>query len=148
MGAVSTQGESYEQWQERTAANRPERTDTAPRWDVAVIVLLGVFFVWVGGTDGWVGLGLVAVMAAEQVVRLVLARRAGEPSTSGRQPLWLRGATLLVTLLMSAWLISLMGGAAWGLPPLLVLFDLQDRSSFLRWLWSRRLFRRAASRSH
>ncbi len=48
---------------------------------------------------------------------------------------------------MSAWLISLMGGAAWGLPVLLVLFDLQDRSSFLRWLWGR-LFRRAASRSH
>ena len=86
-------------------------------------------------------------MAAEQVVRFVLARRADEPFASGHQPIWLRGATLLVTLLVSAWLISLMGGAAWGLPPLLVLFDLQDRSSFLRWLWDRR-FRRAASRSH
>jgi len=144
---VSIPGESYEQWQERKAAQRRERPAAAPRWDVAVIALLGVFFVWVGDTDGWVGLGLVAVMAAEQVVRLVLARRAGVPFASGRHPLWLRGATLLVTLLVSAPLISLMGGAAWGLPPLLVLFDLQDRSSFLRWLWDR-MFRRAASRSH
>jgi len=144
---VSIPGESYEQWQERTASQRPERTAATPRWDVAVIALLGVFFVWVGDKDGWVGLGLVAVMAAEQVVRLVLARQAGVPFASGDHPLWLRGATLLVTLLVSAWLISLMGGAAWGLPPLLVLFDLQDRSSFLRWLWDR-MFRRAASRSH
>ncbi len=144
---MSIEGESYEQWRERTASQRPERTAGTPRWDVAVIALLGGFFVWVGGTDGWVGLVLVAVMAAEQVVRLVLARRAGEPFVSGHHPLWLRGATLLVTLLVSASLISLMGGASWGLPPLLVLFDLQDRSSFLRWLWDR-MFRRAASRSH
>ena len=143
---MSTEGESYEQWRERTAPQRPERTAATPRWDVAVIALLGVFFVWVGGTEGWVGLGLVAVMAAEQLVRLVIARRAGEPFASGYHPLWLRGTTLLVTLLVSASLVSLMGGAAWGLPPLLVLFDLQDRSSFLRWVWER-LFRRAASRS-
>ena len=85
-GAVSTEGESYEQWRERTAPQRPERTAAAPRWDVAVIALLGVFFVWVGGTEGWVGLGLVAVMAAEQVVRLVLARRAGGRSSRATIP--------------------------------------------------------------
>ena len=147
MDAVSIQGESYEQWQARTAPQRPERTAATPRWDLAVIVLLGVFFVWVGGAAGWVGLGLVVVMAAEQVVRLVLARRADEPVVSAHQPLWLRGVTLLVTLLVSAWLVFLMGGPAWALPPLLVLFDLQDRSSFLRWLWSKRI-RTAASRSH
>ena len=146
MGAVSTQGESYEQWRERTAAQRPAHTATTPRWDLAVIVLLGVFFVWVGGTAGWVGLGLVAVMAAEQVVRFVLARRADEPLSSAHQPIWLRGATLLATLLMSGALISLMGGAAWGLPALLVLYDLQDRSSFLRRSWDR-VVRTVASRS-
>ena len=47
---------------------------------------------------------------------------------------------------MSGALVSLMGGAAWGLPPLLVLYDLQDRSSFLRWLWSHAV-RTVASRS-
>jgi len=143
---VSTQGESYEQWRERTAAQRPAHTAITPRWDLAVIVLLGVFFVWVGGTAGWIGLGLVVVMAAEQVIRFVLARRAQEPLASAHQPVWLRGATLLATLLVSGALISLMGGAAWGLPPLLVLFDLQDRSSFLRWLWDR-VVRKVASRS-
>ena len=56
---------------------------------------------------------------------------------SAHQPIWLRGATLLATLLVSGALISLMGGAAWGLPPLLVLYDLQDRSSFLRWAFER-----------
>ena len=134
---MSTQGESYEQWRERTAAPRPARTATTPRWDLAVIVLLGVFFVWVGGTAGWVGLGLVAVMAAEQVIRFVLARRAEEPLASAHQPIWLRGATLLATLLVSGALVSLMGGAAWAVPPLLVLYDLQDRSSFLRWAFER-----------
>ena len=39
--------------------NALQRTATTPRWDLAVIVLLGVFFVWVGGTAGWLGLGLV-----------------------------------------------------------------------------------------
>jgi len=146
MGAVSTQGESYEQWRERTAAHRPAHTATTPRWDLAVIVLLGVFFVWVGGTAGWVGLGLVAVMAAEQLIRFVLARRADEPLASAHQPIWLRGATLLATLLVSGALVSLMGGAAWAVPPLLVLYDLQDRSSFLRWLWDH-VVRRVASRS-
>jgi hypothetical protein len=137
MDAVSIQGESYEQWRERTAPQRPAQARTSPRWDLAVIVLLGVFFVWVGGRSGWVGLALVAVMAAEQVIRFVLARRADQPVASAHQPIWLRGATLLVTLLVSGALVSLMGGAAWGLPPLLVLFDLQDRSSFLRWAFDR-----------
>jgi hypothetical protein len=33
---------------------------------------------------------------------------------------------------MSAWLVALMGGAAWGMPVLVVLFDLQDPASVLR----------------
>ncbi len=144
---MSTQGETYEQWRERTAAQRPAHTAITPRWDLAVIVLMGVFFVWVGGTAGWIGLGLVAVMAAEQVIRLVIARRAKEPLATAHQPVWLRGMQLFATLLASVALIRLMGGAAWGLPPLLVLYDLQDRSSFLRWLWDR-VVRKAASRSH
>ena len=126
---MSIEGESYEEWQARTAP-AVQLSHVRPRWDLAVLALLAVFFVWVGGASGCVGLGLVAVMAAEQVLRRVLDRR-GDASTPGLVT-GLRAATLLVTLAMSAWLVTLMGGAAWGMPVLLVLFDLQDPSSVLR----------------
>jgi hypothetical protein len=134
---VSSQGESYEQWRERTAApQRQERPADTRLWDVAVIVLLVVFFVWVGGTRGWIGLGLAAVLAAEQVIQVRVAR-PGAATASTNRLLYLRGGTLLVTLLLSAWLVSVAGGLAVPLPLLLMLLDVKDDRSFLRSVFDR-----------
>lgn len=144
---MSFEGESYEQWLQRTAPPQQQqqaRAEKPRRWDLVVLVLVGVFFVWVGGSPGWVGLGIVALMGAEQGVRVVLGPPAGEAALSGGTHTGVRGATLLVALAMCAWLVTLMGGPAWGMPVLVVLLDLQDPSSFLRWVAARVSSRRPA----
>ena len=45
----------------------------------------------------------------------------------------LRGGTLLATMALSGWIIRDEGGVALVLPALLVLLDLKDDRSFLRW---------------
>lgn len=127
---MSLEGESYEQWRERTAPAQPvQPVDTRP-WDWGVIVLLGLFFAWVGGgTRAWIGLALVAVL----VVEAVLERRANGSAPDRA----LRGGTLLVTLVLSAVLIWVEGGAAVFLPVLLVLLDVKDDRSFLRFALDR-----------
>jgi len=147
MGAVSTQGESYEQWRRRTAPESADRADNTRLWDYLVIALLGVFFVWVGGVPALIGLGLVVVLVVEQVAQSMLRRRAGDTSEPSKESLQVRGGTLLVTLALSGWLIWVEGRFAAAVPLVLVLLDIKDERSFLRWLWNR-LFRTAASRSH
>jgi hypothetical protein len=137
MGSVSFEGESYEEWLQRTAPQQRVRAEKPRRWDLPVLVLVGVFFAWVGGAPGWVGLGVVALLAAEQGVRVALGRPAGAGALSGGTDTWIRGATLLVALAMCGWLVTLMGGPAWGMPVLVVLLDLQDPESFLRWAAAR-----------
>jgi hypothetical protein len=133
-GVVSIEGETYEQWRERTASKQPGKPTDTRYWDIGVIVLLGVFFVWIGGTAGWIGLGLVAVLAAEQVLQTMVARRTGEASPATHPRLvQARGATLLVTLALGGWLVWVVGGEAAPLPLLLVLLDVKDDRSFLRW---------------
>jgi hypothetical protein len=136
MAPVSLEGESYEQWRRRTAPRESVRpVDTRP-WDVGVIVLLGVFFVWYGGTVGWIGIGLVAVLVAELLVQRAVVRRGDtDPSTPpshDRALLRVRGATLLLTVLLSTWVVVASGGEAAPLPVLLVLLDLKDDRSLLR----------------
>jgi len=144
---VSTQRESYEQWRQRTAPESAGRADNTRLWDYLVIALLGVFFVWVGGVPALIGLGLVAVLVAEQVAQSLIRRRAGETPEPTRQLVLVRGGTLLVTLALSAWLIWVEGQFAAAVPLVLVLLDIKDERSFLRWL-RERMFRTAASRSH
>ncbi len=144
---MSTQRESYEQWRQRTAPESAGRADNTRLWDYLVIALLGVFFVWVGGVPALIGLGLVAVLVAEQVAQSLIRRRAGETPEPTRQLVLVRGGTLLVTLALSAWLIWVEGQFAAAVPLVLVLLDIKDERSFLRWL-RERMFRTAASRSH
>jgi hypothetical protein len=144
---VSTQGETYEQWRQRTAPESADRADNTRLWDYIVIALLGVFFVWVGGVPAFIGLGLVAVLVAEQVAQGMIRRRAGDTPEPTRQLVLVRGVTLLVTLVLSAWLIWAEGQFAAAVPLVLVLLDVKDERSFLRWLRDR-ILRRAASRSH
>ena len=144
---MSTQRESYEQWRQRTAPESAGHADNTRLWDYLVIALLGVFFVWVGGVPALIGLGLVAVLVAEQVAQSMLRRRAGDTPEPTRQLVLLRGGTLLVTLALSAWLIWVEGQFAAAVPLVLVLLDIKDERSFLRWLRDR-MFRTAASRSH
>jgi hypothetical protein len=134
---VSTQRESYEQWRQRIAPESPARADNTRLWDVLVIVLLGVFFVWVGGAPALIGLGLVAVLVVEQVAQSMVLRRAGDTPEPSRQLLQVRGGTLLVTLALSAWLIWVEGGIAVAVPVVLVLLDIKDERSFLRWALER-----------
>jgi hypothetical protein len=134
---VSTEGESYEQWRKRTAPNTEDHADNTRLWDVLVIVLLGGFFVWVGGTPALIGLGLVAVLVVEQVAQSMILRRAGDPLEPSGQLLQVRGGTLLVTLALSAWLIWVEGGIAVAVPLVLVLLDIKDERSFLRWAFDR-----------
>jgi hypothetical protein len=134
---VSTQRESYEQWRQRTAPDSPARADNTRLWDVLVIVLLGVFFVWVGGAPALIGLGLVAVLVVEQVAQSMVLRRAGDTPEPSRQLLQVRGGTLVVTLALSAWLIWVEGGIAVAVPVVLVLLDIKDERSFLRWAFER-----------
>ncbi len=126
---VSNPGETYEQWRERTAPAHPVTPVNTRLWDWAVIVLLGLFFVWIGGTARWIGLGLVVVLVAEQ-----LLQRSDHPA-DGAPALLSRGLTLLVTLVLSAWLVSVVGVEAAPLPLLLVLLDVKDERSFLRWAY-------------
>lgn len=135
-GTVSVEGESYEQWLERTAPKRGATPSDSRRWDVAVAVLLAVFFLWVGGEQGWIGLGLVAALVAELVVHVVVRRRTEAPLAASAST-YLRGATLLVTLVISGWLIMVAGAEAAPLPLLLVMLDLKDERSFLRWAFDR-----------
>jgi len=144
---VSTQRESYEEWRQRTAPESADRADNTRLWDYLVIALLGVFFVWVGGVPALIGLGLVAVLVAEQVAQSMLRRRAGDTPEPTQQLVLVRGGTLLVTLALSAWLIWVEGQFAAAVPLVLVLLDVKDERSFLRWLRDR-TFRTAASRSH
>ena len=103
-----------------------------------VLLLLAVFFVWVGGTPALIGLGMVGVLVAEQVDQVLALRRAGEtPATSARF-IYVRGLALLVTLALSAWLIVVEGGIAAVLPVVLVLLDVKDERSFLRWAFERK----------
>jgi hypothetical protein len=134
---VSIEGESYEQWRKRTAPSTEDHADNTRLWDVLVIVLLGAFFVWVGGAPALIGLGLVAVLVVEQVAQTVILRRAGDTPEASRQRLLVRGGTLLVTLVLSAWLIRVEGGIAWLVPMVLVLLDVKDERSFLRWAFDR-----------
>jgi hypothetical protein len=132
---VSFEGESYEQWLRRTAPERAAAPPDPRRWDLAVAVLLGVFFVWVGGWAGWIGLGLVAVLVGELVANAAVQRRSG--AATPVSDLRLRGATLVVTLLLSAWLITVAGPEAAPLPVLLVMLDLKDDRSLLRHTFER-----------
>jgi hypothetical protein len=134
---VSTQRETYEQWRQRTAPESAGRADNTRLWDYLVIALLGVFFVWVGGVPALIGLGLVAVLVAEQVAQTVIRRRAGDSPEPTRQLLLVRGGTLLVTLALSAWLIWVEGQFAAAVPLVLVLLDIKDERSFLRWAFDR-----------
>lgn len=126
-GPVSLEGESYEQWRERTAPAQPVRpVDTRP-WHWGAIALLGLFFVWVGGgTRAWIGLALVAVLALEAVLE-----RAASPGET-RDDRALRAGTFLVTMVLGAALVWVEGGAAVFLPVLLVLLDVKDDRSILR----------------
>ncbi len=135
MGRVSIPGESYEEWLARTAPKQPVRTLNPRTWDWGVIAVLGLFFGWglvEGSAEAWVGLGLVAVLAAESVVHARLLK-AG---VTGRDHA-LRGITLLVTLLLSGWLIWLNPGVMFAAPVLLVVLDLKDERSFLLPAWKR-----------
>jgi hypothetical protein len=134
---VSVEGESYEQWLERTAPRRVATAAESRLWDVAVVALLAVFSVWLGGTGGWIGLGLVALLAAELVLVVVVSRGVGNTRAPSRLPLYVRGASLLATLLMSGWLISIVGAEAIPMPLLLLTLDLKDNRSFLRWALER-----------
>src|ERR1700712_162815 len=143
MGRVSDPGESYEQWLARTAPKQPVRTLNPRTWDWGVALLLGVFFVWVlveGGNRGWIGLALALVLAAEAIVHARLAR-----SGNLARDLRLRGVTLLVTLVLSGWLIWAQPGVMAVLPVLLVLLDIKDERSFLRFAWERLRGRRPGS---
>ncbi|MCW2849351.1 MAG: hypothetical protein JWR90_3325 [Marmoricola sp.] len=137
-GAVSTPGETYEEWRARTAPATPVRTFNPRTWDWGVIALLGVFFAVVGG--GWgtaIGLSLPLVLAVEAVLHGRL-----DPDDVRRDRV-LRGATLLATLALSGLIIWVDGGFAAVLPVLLVLLDLKDDRSFLRSVYERRRARRA-----
>jgi hypothetical protein len=134
---VSIQRESYEQWRQRTAPESPERADNTRLWDYLVIVLLGLFFVWVGGFPALIGLGLVAVLVIEQVSRSTIVRWAGDAPESSTQLLQVRGSTLLITLALGGWLIWVEGGIASAVPLILVLLDVKDEKSFLRWAFDR-----------
>ncbi len=125
--SVSLEGESYEQWRERTAPAQPVRpVDTRP-WHWGAIALLGLFFLWVGGgTRAWIGLALVAVLALEAF----LEQRASPEET--RDDRALRAVTFLVTMVLGAALVWVEGGAAVFLPVLLVLLDVKDDRSILR----------------
>jgi hypothetical protein len=135
-GAVSIPGESYEEWRARTAPPTPVRTLNPRTWDWAVIVLLAIFFVWFGDGGAGIGLSVPIVLAIEAIA-----------STIGpadlRRDRTLRGGTLLVTLVLSGWIIWVDGGIAAVLPVLLVLSDLKDDRSFLRWAFERLRARRA-----
>ena len=101
-------------------------------WDWGVALLLGVFFVWVlveGGAYGWIGLGLVAVLAGEALAHSRLVRADHDHA--------LRGITLLVTLVLSGVLIWAAPGVMVVLPVLLVLLDVKDDRSSLRLAWER-----------
>ncbi len=126
-GGVSTQGESYEQWRVRTAPTRPARSADARTWDLAIAGLLAVFFLWLGGPAGWIGLALVALLLLEQAVRPRLARSQGTGGVLG-----LRGLVLVTTLGLSAWLVLVAGPVATPLPLLLLLLDVKDERSSLR----------------
>ncbi len=98
-------------------------------------MLLGAFFVWIlveGGSQGWIGLALALALAAEAVVH---ARLVGSGTT--RRDRALRGSTLLVTLALSGWLVGIEPGVLFALPALLVLLDVKDERSFLRYVWAR-----------
>jgi hypothetical protein len=134
---VSIEGESYEQWRERTASGTVAR-ETNPRlWDGLVLGLLAVFFIWVGGAPALIGLGLVVVLVAEQVDQVMVLRRARETPPTSKRFIYVRGVTLLVTLVLSAWLIWVEGGIAVVVPVVLVLLDVKDERSFLRWAYER-----------
>jgi hypothetical protein len=92
----------------------------------------------VGGVPAFVGLGLVAVLVAEQVAQSMLRRQAGDTPEPSKQSFQLRGGTLLVTLALSAWLIRVEGEFAAAVPLVLVLLDIKDEKSFLRWAFDRR----------
>ena len=136
-GVVSVQGESYEQWRERTAPATVKPATNPRLWDMLVLLLLAVFFVWVGGAPALIGLGLVAVLVAEQVDQVMVLRRAAETPATSTRFIYVRGLTLLVTLALSAWLIVVEGGIAAVLPVVLVLLDVKDERSFLRWAFER-----------
>jgi hypothetical protein len=129
---MSVPGESYEQWLARTAPHRPVRTNDPRTWGWGVIVLLGIFFLWVGGPGGWIGLGLVLVLTAEEIAqaRMDSTRAAWHAHA-------LRASTLLATLALSGLIIWREGGVAAALPVVLVLLDLKDDHSILRWASSR-----------
>jgi hypothetical protein len=134
---VSIEGESYEQWRQRTAPNSEDHADNTRLWDAVVLLLLAVFFVWVGGRPALIGLGLVVVLVAEQVDQVMVQRRTVETPATSTRLINVRGATLLVTLLLSAWLIWVEGGIAAVVPLVLVLLDVKDERSFLRWAFDR-----------
>ncbi len=131
-GPVS-QGETYEQWLERTGSGQPKPSTDARLWDLLIIVLLGVYFLWVGGSSALIGLGLVAVLAAEQVMRFLAVRSEGVAVLGSRRIVTTRAAALLVTLVLGAWFGVVEGGEAFLLPLVLVLDDLKNNRSFLRW---------------
>jgi hypothetical protein len=142
---VSTKGETYEQWLARTAPEKPVRTPNPRTWDRGVAVLLGVFFVGVlveSGPQGWIGLAIALVLAAESVVHARLPRTGS--TWTDRAP---RGGTLLVTLVLSGWLIWAAPGVVVVLPLLLLLLDVKDERSFLRFLWERLRVRADGPRS-
>jgi hypothetical protein len=138
---MSVPGESYEQWLARTAPQDVATPADSRRWDAAVVALLGVFSLWLGGTGRWIGLALVAVLATELVLERVRARQADSTRDplpgADRVPLQIRGVTLLVTLGLSGWLIAVTGPAAIPMPLLLLALDVKDDRSFLRWAFER-----------
>jgi hypothetical protein len=137
-GAVSIPGESYEEWRTRTAPPTPVRTLNPRTWDWGVIVLLAIFFVWFGGNgSAGIGLSVPIVLAIEAIAQ----GRIGPAHL--RRDRTLRGGTLLVTLVLSGWIIWVDGGIVAVLPVLLVLSDLKDDRSFLRWAFERVRARRA-----
>ena len=130
---MSVPGESYEQWLARTAPQQPVRTVDPRTWGRGVIALLGVFFLWVGTSPGgWIGLALVILLVVEEIAQGRMQRAGGAGYS-----LALRGGTLLVTLTLSGLVIWLEGGVAGFLPVLLVLLDVKDDRSFLRWVLTR-----------
>ncbi|MET0999404.1 MAG: hypothetical protein ABWX73_11850 [Marmoricola sp.] len=143
---MSVPGESYEQWLERTGSMQRKPSTDARLWDLLILVLLGLYFWWVGGSSALIGFGLVAVLAAEQVVRHLAVRSDGMAVLGTRRFVTLRGVVLLVSLALGVWFAVVEGEEAIVLPLVLLLDDLKNNRSFLRWAFGGPL-RRVASRS-
>lgn len=140
-----SQGESYEQWLERTGSTRRKPTTDARLWDVLIIVLLSLYFLWVGGNDALIGLGLVVVLAVEQVMRFLAVRSAGTEVLATQRFVTIRGLALLITLALGSWFAVAEGGEGLVLPVVLVLDDLKNSRSFLRWAFGGRSPGRSSS---